>query len=473
MENVKSAASKPCDPTPSASQACDLQACLIRSRRASKLPADVLLSEFAQSVAHDRANTVELLIQMGAIETRQLYSPLACGSMYAYCTEVMRMSESAALKRIRAARAARRFPAILPMIAQGQLHLSAVSLLARHLTHENVNALLAQATHMSKSEVERLVARHFPKPDVATMVRQLTDTNAPASTALQVIASMARQPSPGTVVPSESSELVTSVGPLAWGAEARALNEALTHVVATAAADAPEPVPGSVLRSITEAVTQKVAQAIEQVASPAQFEVEPYARVTPRSPGRFAWQLTADQDMQDLLEEARQLLGHEAPGGDLKLVLKRGLEILVQQLRKSKHAETSNPRAQRGNANSRHVPHAVVRAVTERDGHQCTFESPAGRRCSERSDLELDHIIPFARGGKPTVDNLRWLCRRHNQHEAERVFGSEHMQEQRKASRARAGQARAARRSRTNETAASRSLSGPSCGPDSSLDCAP
>ncbi|MEZ4755098.1 MAG: HNH endonuclease signature motif containing protein [Bdellovibrionota bacterium] len=34
-------------------------------------------------------------------------------------------------------------------------------------------------------------------------------------------------------------------------------------------------------------------------------------------------------------------------------------------------------------------------------------------------DLELDHIVPFAEGGQHTVDNLRVLCRAHNQYLAE------------------------------------------------------
>jgi 5-methylcytosine-specific restriction endonuclease McrA len=52
-------------------------------------------------------------------------------------------------------------------------------------------------------------------------------------------------------------------------------------------------------------------------------------------------------------------------------------------------------------------------------------------RCSETHLLELDHILPIARGGQSTVDNLRVRCRAHNQHEAERVFGVAFMRAQR------------------------------------------
>jgi hypothetical protein len=38
--------------------------------------------------------------------------------------------------------------------------------------------------------------------------------------------------------------------------------------------------------------------------------------------------------------------------------------------------------------------------------------------------LEFDHIRPHADGGGATVDNVRLLCRRHNQYEAQQFFGS-------------------------------------------------
>jgi 5-methylcytosine-specific restriction endonuclease McrA len=51
--------------------------------------------------------------------------------------------------------------------------------------------------------------------------------------------------------------------------------------------------------------------------------------------------------------------------------------------------------------------------------------------------LEVDHVIPAARGGPATTANLRLRCRAHNQHEADRVFGKGFMDEKRQAGRAR------------------------------------
>lgn len=43
-------------------------------------------------------------------------------------------------------------------------------------------------------------------------------------------------------------------------------------------------------------------------------------------------------------------------------------------------------------------------AIYDRDHHRC-------RKCGRRTkDLEIDHIIPIAKGGKSTLDNLQTLC---------------------------------------------------------------
>ena len=45
--------------------------------------------------------------------------------------------------------------------------------------------------------------------------------------------------------------------------------------------------------------------------------------------------------------------------------------------------------------------------------------------------LEFDHIHEFARGGESTADNVRLLCRAHNQYAAECTYGAEFMEAKR------------------------------------------
>jgi hypothetical protein len=124
--------------------------------------------------ASDGSNTAALVACIAEVDARKLYLPVAHPSMYSYCVHVLHMSEDMALKRIRAGRLARRFPAILPALADGRLHLTSVIQLGPQLIKqnaENAEELLAAAAYKAKLELERLLAQRFPRPDLPTRVR--------------------------------------------------------------------------------------------------------------------------------------------------------------------------------------------------------------------------------------------------------------------------------------------------------------
>src|SRR5204863_8410270 len=83
-------------------------------------------------------------------------------------------------KRIRAARACRRFPALLTALSEGRLHLAAVSLLASHLTSESADTLIEAATHRRKTEIEEWLAERFQLcPEPRTSVRVIPPPRPP------------------------------------------------------------------------------------------------------------------------------------------------------------------------------------------------------------------------------------------------------------------------------------------------------
>ena len=96
-----------------------------------------LLDHFEVLVARDRRTTAQLLVAIAEIDERKLWARHACPSMFVFCVERFHMSEQVTAKRIWAARTARRFPVVLEMVERGELHLSAIHLLARHLTAHN------------------------------------------------------------------------------------------------------------------------------------------------------------------------------------------------------------------------------------------------------------------------------------------------------------------------------------------------
>ena len=79
----------------------------------------------------------------------------------------------------------------------------------------------------------------------------------------------------------------------------------------------------------------------------------------------------------------------------------------------------------KGIESSRYIPALLRDQVLKRDNYQCSYTSHEGVRCTCRRNLELDHIVPFAVGGRTESENLRVLCSAHNLHTARLAFGAE------------------------------------------------
>jgi hypothetical protein len=62
----------------------------------------------------------------------------------------------------------------------------------------------------------------------------------------------------------------------------------------------------------------------------------------------------------------------------------------------------------------------TLRRVWNRDMHKCT-------NCGSDHALQVDHVIPRAKGGQDTLENLRLLCRNCNQRAAIELLGQDKM----------------------------------------------
>ena len=134
---------------------------------------DELLRELSELVKKSRSVEPDLVAHIGEVDERKLYARKGSPSMFAYCTEVLHLSEAETYLRITAARAARQHPELLEMLRDGRLHLSAIVKLAPVLTKANREEVLARSVHRSKRQIEELVAEIAPKSDVPTVVRKL------------------------------------------------------------------------------------------------------------------------------------------------------------------------------------------------------------------------------------------------------------------------------------------------------------
>ena len=145
---------------------------------------------------------------------------------------------------------------------------------------------------------------------------------------------------------------------------------------------------------------------------------------SPLSAERYKVPFTVSRETHDKLRRAQDLLRHSIPDGDPAAVFDRALTLLLEHLERAVLAQTKAPRptSRPIGSGSRHIPASVRRAVWARDAGRCAFEGTEGR-CGESGFLEFHHVVPFARGGEATVDNIKLRCRAHNQHEAVEEFG--------------------------------------------------
>src|SRR6188768_4376928 len=129
-----------------------------------------LHSETKRLVGSSNALTAQLLAHLGEVEARGIHRERACSSLYTYCVYELRMSEDEAQRRCRAARLARQFPGLLPMLAEASIHLTGILLIGPHLTPENHTDLLARVRFRTKREIERIVAELAPAPDAPARI---------------------------------------------------------------------------------------------------------------------------------------------------------------------------------------------------------------------------------------------------------------------------------------------------------------
>src|SRR4029453_15653558 len=89
-----------------------------------------LTEELIRLARAGRETTGCLVTHLAEFKARDLHLAAGFPSLFAYCTQVLRLSEHEAYHRILAARTARKHPRILAMLREGRLSLTTVRLIA-------------------------------------------------------------------------------------------------------------------------------------------------------------------------------------------------------------------------------------------------------------------------------------------------------------------------------------------------------
>ena len=414
---------------------CMLQALM---DKLGDLSDDELLVRLRGHVGNGHGWQAELIAYLVEVEDRRLERVHACSSMWDFCTRKLGMSDSEAQRRIAAARVVRRFPYVLGIISRGEIHLCALYALRGHLTNDNVDELLREASGKSTRAVEAMVAARFPKPDVPSRVE-------PAAPQVPLQSTPASGTGPAWAL---------SVGD-APAVERRPRVEPLSatryRVELTVSADT-----NAMLERIKDLMRHRNPSGdLETIVDAsltlllAKLEKERLGKTSRRRKVERAETTTADaapgsasaEDVPPVGVPAEDLHPEDLHPEDVRPENVRPENVRSENVR-SENVRSENVRSENERSTSaRAVPErattaarrgyiarGVRREVFARDGEQCTYCDAEGNRCPARGFLELDHIDPHALGGTETAANLRLRCKAHNALYAEQVFGRAHVQ---------------------------------------------
>jgi len=308
-----------------------------------------LLAALKKLKGRENQIVAELIRYLCEVDRRKLYLELGYPSLFAYCCKALGYSESAAYRRIAAARVYRDNPEVYQKLVEGELTLCAVAELLKVISPKNKEELFSKVKGKSKQEVYSVVAE-YRAPETGSNRRESVRIRQIETSTVPLLKSQAQS----TEQPHARSYTVT------------------------------------IELSEEEMAVVQEAQTI----------------------------LSTARVKETLLKSARKVVQHHK-----SLRVKREHRVA----RKGISRELLPPEEVDKNR-SRYISADVRHGVEVRDGGRCSYVASDGTRCCETKNLEFDHRVPFALGGKSDANNLRLLCRAHNKLAAEQVFGREMIQ---------------------------------------------
>jgi len=266
----------------------------------------------------------------------------------------------------------KRFPEILTLFRANRVNLTTVGHVAAILDEDNKREILEKIADNTEEAARRLVAEHRPQMVLRDRVRPVA-----------------------VRVPKPESRSETESGESRSGTRATSANQE-SH-------------------SGTRARPEKAFEVVTRLEL--RFAVSP--------------------EVMNKLEEARALLS-QGSRPTLEAVLDASLDAFLEKrcprrreerrkLRASKR-QPADSRPKRAAAAKRTIPKKIRDQVWTRDQGRCRYVGPTGKRCRATSSLQVDHVVPRARGGPNVASNLRLLCERHNKLAAENAYGKDFME---------------------------------------------
>jgi hypothetical protein len=201
-------------------------------------------------------------------------------------------------------------------------------------------------------------------------------------------------------------------------------------------------------REVTAEITLNI---LSQIENKSVFETEKvlavemnyvpkvHQRVHPQVDGSVRAELTFTKAQFEILKRAQELISHSVPSHDLAevithlatLVIKKAdgklncqksnsdSDTLTKCVSEDKAATKTTQSFSERPRSRKYISVKIKRAIRARAGNCCEHLQPtSGVKCESRFQLQIDHVIPKAKGGGDEIENLRLLCGVHNRGEA-------------------------------------------------------
>ena len=359
----------------------------------SHIKNEKLLKYFSLAVLKEREAISEVISYLCHIWERKLYAKLGYSSLFNFLIEKHQYSKASAYRRIQAAKLVHREPRVLEYLKSAKLNLTTLGMIEPYAMGEKQDFLIQAALGKTKEDVEALLVSFSHKVDShRDKIRRLPILKAGSAAELKSVELKQKAPS-------------LEVNPQETKTETRQK--------------------ASVIPREESVIPRECGGSTYSTTSESKAEIR-----------RVKIEFVANESVAGKIERAKQILRHKYPKGKLEDIFNEALDLLLekkdplQKIAKQKKKEgltsqsqsisKNTPQAIR--SNSRYIPKAIQREVYTRDQARCSYKSLEGKQCGERNFLELDHIHPFSLGGASTSENLRLLCRTHNQYRNQTLY---------------------------------------------------
>lgn len=299
-----------------------------------------------------RVRTSKVIAYLAEVERRDLHLKKGYRSLFAFCTRRLKMSEYEAVTRIAAARLLATHGHLVELLERGDVTLTTVYLLQKHLVKGGCDDLIAACKGKGARQVKQIIAARFPQPDAPDRIRKLpvraferpagfeshaTEVGTEGAAGWDAVAP--RTPAVGVPAPRSSAASVDLF--------VRPESTIAPVVAVTALGDAGEPMQREGAPAMHVLPNEGGGVPVSRGASSA-ITASSHRRsssagqgIVPLASDRHKIQFTISTALCEKIERALRLSSHRNRTGDFATMFEQAVDLLLLKLEKELLAKTT------------------------------------------------------------------------------------------------------------------------------------